>query len=103
MLESKHGGRSENRHLLVIHDGFKCRAHGHFGLAITDVAAEEAVHRLAAVHSALDVAFGRGVLGGVRPIGKVLGSPPEAVSLGANTQAPGRVFTRAHSNYNATP
>ena len=37
-------GQSDG-HLLAVHDGLEGGPHGHLGLAVADVAAEEAVHR----------------------------------------------------------
>ncbi len=52
VLEGEHGGRREHRHLLVVADGLERRAHGDFGLAVADVAAEQAVHRRGGLHVA---------------------------------------------------
>src|SRR6267142_2423485 len=50
MLESKDGRWGEDSDLLGIGDGFESGTHGHFGLAVTDVAAEQAVHGRGAFH-----------------------------------------------------
>ena len=48
----------QHRDLLVVADGFECRAHGDFRLAVADVAAEQAVHGLRRFHVAGDVGNG---------------------------------------------
>src|SRR6266850_673204 len=58
VLEGEYRGRRQKRDLFVIREGFERRAHGHFRLAVADVAAEQPVHRLGALHIALDVADG---------------------------------------------
>src|SRR6266436_7264762 len=63
MLEREYGRGRKKRDLLRIGNGLEGRAHGHFGLAIADIAAEEAVHRCGAFHVFLDVGD-RGVLVG---------------------------------------
>ena len=60
VLEGEHGRRREERDLLAVHDRLERRAHRDFGLAVADVAAEQAVHRRRRLHVALDV--GDGVL-----------------------------------------
>ena len=47
--------RREQRHLLAVEHGLEGGAHGDLGLAVADVAAEQAVHRLRRLHVALDV------------------------------------------------
>ena len=54
----ENGGRSEHRHLLAVAERFEGRAHGHFGLAEADVAAQQAVHRVRALHVLLDLLDG---------------------------------------------
>src|SRR5579884_2018584 len=58
VLERKHGGGSENRHLLAVAERLEGRAHGHFGLAVPDVAAQQAVHGMLVFHVALDLLYG---------------------------------------------
>ena len=58
MLEAEHGGRGEDGDLFAVLHGLEGGAHGDFGLAVADVAAEEAVHRLVGFHVALDVGDG---------------------------------------------
>jgi hypothetical protein len=45
VLKGQHGRRREKRDLLAVHDDLERRAHRDFGLAVTDVATEQAVHR----------------------------------------------------------
>ena len=58
MLKGEHGRRREERHLLAVHDRLERRAHGDFGLAVADVAAQQPVHRRRRFHVALDVGDG---------------------------------------------
>ena len=55
VLEGEDGGGREHGDLLVIADGFEGGAHGDFGLAVADVAAEQAIHGLRGFHVANDV------------------------------------------------
>ena len=64
MLESEHGGRCENRDLLVVNDRLEGRTHGDFCLAVADVPAKQSVHGLGVFHVALDVADGGNLVGG---------------------------------------
>ena len=50
VLLAKHRRRHENRHLLAIEDSPKRRPHRDFRLAVTDVAAEQTIHRLVGLH-----------------------------------------------------
>ena len=52
VLLGEQGGRREQRDLLATHHGDEGRAQRDFGLAETDVAADETIHRLAARHIA---------------------------------------------------
>ena len=45
MLERQDGRRREHRHLLAVHDRLERGAHRDLGLAVADVAAQQAVHR----------------------------------------------------------
>ena len=58
VLEGQHGRRREERDLLGIHHRLERRAHGDLGLAVADVAAQQAVHRRGRLHVALDVRDG---------------------------------------------
>ena len=49
VLEAENGGGREHRDLLAILHGFEGGAHGDFGFAVADVAAEQAVHRRGAL------------------------------------------------------
>ena len=55
VLKREHGRRREERHLLAVHHRLEGGAHRHFGLAVADVAAEQAIHRRRRFHVALDV------------------------------------------------
>ena len=71
MLERENSGGSEHGHLLAVAERFESGAHGDFGLAESDIAAEQAIHRLLALHIRLDLrdggqlVFGRRVFEGV--------------------------------------
>ena len=58
VLQGEHGGRREHRHLLAILHRLEGGAHGHLGLAVTHVAADQTVHGLRRFHIALDVCDG---------------------------------------------
>ncbi len=47
--------RSENRHLFALEDRFEGGADGDLGLAVADIAAEQAVHRAVRLHVGLDL------------------------------------------------
>ena len=55
MLKRQHRRRREERHLLAVHHRLERGAHRDFGLAVADVAAQQAVHRRRRFHVALDV------------------------------------------------
>ena len=55
MLEREHGRRREKRDLLAVHHGLERGAHRDLGLAVADVAAEQAIHRRRRFHVARDV------------------------------------------------
>ena len=55
VLLGQYRRRREHGHLFAGHHGFKSRAHGHFGFAVTDVAAKQTVHRLGPFHIAFDL------------------------------------------------
>ena len=63
VLKSEHGGRRQHGDLLGIRDGLECGAHGHFRLAVADVAAKQAVHRGGGFHVALHVVDGPQLVG----------------------------------------
>ncbi len=56
VLAGQDGGRAEHGHLLAVHDRLEGGPHGHLGLAVADVAAEEPVHRDLALHVGPDLA-----------------------------------------------
>jgi len=58
VLEGEDGGGGEDGDLARILHGLEGGAHGDLGLAVADVAAEEAVHGLGGLHVALDVCDG---------------------------------------------
>ena len=58
VLEAKDRGGREDRDLLAILHSLEGGAHGDFGLAVANIAAEEAIHRLGRFHVALDVGDG---------------------------------------------
>ena len=45
VLECQHGRRREKRDLLAVHHRLEGGAHRHLGLAVADVAAQQAIHR----------------------------------------------------------
>ena len=55
MLLGENGGRREDRDLFAVHNRFKRGANRDLGLAKTDIAANQAVHRLRALHVNLRV------------------------------------------------
>ena len=50
MLESEYRRRYEHRYLLAVCYGFESGSYRYFGLAETDVAADESVHRFMTLH-----------------------------------------------------
>ncbi len=55
VLEREHGRRRQHRNLAIVADRLERRAHGDFGLAITHIAAQQAVHRRGRLHVMLHV------------------------------------------------
>ena len=55
MLEDQNSRRRQHRNLLVVLHGLESRAHGDFGLAVANVAAEQPIHRRRRFHVARDV------------------------------------------------
>src|SRR5437868_13907661 len=55
MLLSQDGGRRQHSYLFAVHDRFERGADSHFGLAKTDVTADETVHWLGTFHVDLRV------------------------------------------------
>ena len=63
VLLGEHGGRHEHGDLLAVVDGLERGPHGQLGLAVADVAADEAVHRPGPLHVALDLGHGGELIG----------------------------------------
>ena len=64
--------RGEDGRLLAVEDALEDGAHRDLGLAVADVAAEEAVHRLLRLHVALDVADRAELVGRLRELESLL-------------------------------
>ena len=58
-------GRAQDGHLLAVLDRLEGRPHRDLGLAVADVAADEAVHRHRALHVGLDLVDGAQLVGGL--------------------------------------
>ena len=52
VLKRQHRRRREDRDLLAVHHRLERRAHRDFGLAVADIAAEQAIHRRRRFHVA---------------------------------------------------
>ena len=63
MLRGEQGCRNEHGDLALLGDGLKGRAHGDFGLPVSDVAANEPVHRPRALHIGFDLGDRFGLVG----------------------------------------
>ncbi len=59
VLEGEHRRRRQDRHLLAVHHRLERRPQRHLGLAVADVAAQQAIHRHRRLHVALDVGQSR--------------------------------------------
>jgi hypothetical protein len=87
VLKRENGCRGKNRDLLVVAQGLERRAHGNFGFAVTNVAAQQPVHRAAGLHVGLDVhdrlslIFGLSELEGILEFFHPLGVSGKRVSL----------------------
>ena len=55
VLVSQHRRRRQHRGLFSIHDSFESRAHRNFCLAVTNVAAQQAIHRRPGFHVVLHI------------------------------------------------
>ena len=55
MLLRQHRGRRDHRHLIPGIDRFERGAHRHFGFAVTHIAAQKPVHRLARIQIGIDL------------------------------------------------
>ena len=71
VLKRQHCRRRENGNLLAVHRGFECGAHGDFGLSVSDVAAQQAIHRRGGLHVCLDVGHRRFLVRGQLPLERV--------------------------------
>ena len=58
MLKRQDGRRRKERRLLAVHHRLERGAHRHFGFAVADIAAQQAIHRRRRFHVALDVGDG---------------------------------------------
>ena len=65
VLEAEDGGGREDGDLLAVLHGLEGGAHGDFGFAVADVAAEQAIHGRGRLHVVLDVADGRELVVGL--------------------------------------
>ena len=88
VLEGEHGGRRQHRDLAIVVDRLERRAHGDFGLAVADVAAQQAVHRRRRLHVVLHVddgvhlVFGLAELEGVFELALPFGVGRKGVACG---------------------
>ena len=88
LLAQDRGGH-QHGDLLAVHRGAEGRAHGHLGLAVADVAADEPVHRLRALHVAEHV-LDRGELVGRLLVGEGRLELLQAAGRAARTRSPAR-------------
>ena len=58
VLQRQHGRGDEHGDLLSVHDRLEGSPHGHLGLAVADIAADQPVHRLRPLHICLDLPDG---------------------------------------------
>ena len=80
VLKSQHSGGCEHNYLLAVAQRLESGPHHYFGLAVSDVSAEQAVHRLRALHVPFDVADGTHLVLGLGVLECVLELPlPVAV------------------------
>ena len=90
VLEGQHGGRRQKRHLLTVHDRLERGAHGDFGLAVANVAAEQSIHRRRRFHVAPDVGD-RGLLIGRELVLERVGKFLVPVRVGGEREARNRL------------
>lgn len=64
VLQGEDGGGDEDGGLFAVHDGFEGGAHGDFGFAKADIAADEAVHGFGGLHVGFDGGDGGFLVGG---------------------------------------
>ena len=69
VLLRQNGGRDEHGHLHAVHHRLERGAHGDLGLAETDIAAKQAIHRADLFHILLQFVGGGQLVGGFR-VGK---------------------------------
>ena len=72
MLKAQNRGRREHRNLLAVLHRFEGRAHGHFGLAIANVSAQQPIHRRGRFHVVLDGTDRRILIVGLAVIERIL-------------------------------
>ena len=65
VLEAEHRGGREHRDLLAVLHGFERGAHGHFGFAVANIAAEQPIHGCGRLHIVLDGADRRDLVVGL--------------------------------------
>ena len=63
VLLGEHGGRHQDRHLAAVLDGLEGGPQGDLGLAVADVAHDQAVHRLLGLQVGLDLGDGAQLVG----------------------------------------
>ena len=89
VLEGQHRRRRKHGDLAIVADGLESGAHGDFGFAVADIAAEQAVHRRRGFHVVLDVDDGAHLvvglveLEGIFELALPFGVGGEGVTLGA--------------------
>ena len=93
VLLRQNGRRRQHGDLLAAFDGEERRPHGDFGLAVADIAANQSVHRLLALHA------GEGFVDGALLVGVSSYSNPASNSLyklsGEAKPVPARASRRA--------
>ncbi len=72
MLEREHRSRRQHRDLLVVAQRLESRAHRHFRFAVTNVAAQQPIHRKLRFHVALHVGDGLRLVTGLVVFERVL-------------------------------
>ena len=72
VLEGEHRGRRQHHDLAIVADCLEGRAHGDFRLAVTDVAAQQPVHRRGRLHVVLHVDDGAHLVFGFAELEAVL-------------------------------
>jgi hypothetical protein len=95
MLLGQQRGRAQDRDLLAVGHGDEGGAHGDLGLAEADVAADQAIHRLAGFH-VLDHGIDRGLLVGRLLEAEAIGEGFQVVLLEARTCGPSRAARWAY-------